>query len=380
MKQKEIQEPMYISDTSRLASGGQYQSRRRRAERRKHAGKRRRRKLLCTFAAVISMTAITIAAVKAVFFTEKNSVLENVWAKEAAQEAVKEGQKGMAGKETSAAQAVSSSQEASAKQEVSKNQESEGTVLDLTGKSIHEGSLILVNADYGVSEVEVPELANVYEEKDSSYYVKDRTVDVKEEIMDALNQMLTQFKQESGKSDVMVISGFRTQDYQKKLYQEDLRSKNTSSSEYVAKPGYSEHQTGLAVDFGVYKPSHTNQEYDGTGVYAWINEHCTEYGFVVRYEKDKQSITGIGYEPWHFRYVGIPHAQIMKEEKLCLEEYIEFLKQYTKDAPYSYETDTESFQIFYVNQQEASVRIPEHMEYEISGNNIDGWIITLHIQ
>jgi len=84
----------------------------------------------------------------------------------------------------------------------------------------------------------------------------------------------------------------------------------------VAYPGHSEHQTGLAVDI------------TGTDeMYEWFYEHCWDYGFIVRYPEGKRPITGIIYEPWHFRYVGTELSLELKELNLCMEEYMEMLTQ-----------------------------------------------------
>ena len=69
-----------------------------------------------------------------------------------------------------------------------------------------------------------------------------------------------------------------------------------------------------------------NHDYDGTGDFEWINKNCYKYGFVVRYTEEKQRLTKIQDEPWHFRYVGIPHAYYMTTNNLCLEEYIDLVR------------------------------------------------------
>ena len=83
----------------------------------------------------------------------------------------------------------------------------------------------------------------------------------------------------------------------------------------VAIPGHSEHQTGLALDFNRGEP----------GTLSWMNKHCWEYGFIVRYPDGKMDHTGIVYEPWHYRYVGLELAQELKESGLCMEEYMDKL-------------------------------------------------------
>lgn len=127
-----------------------------------------------------------------------------------------------------------------------------------------------------------------------------------------------------------VISAFRTNDYQtfnfnrkvERLLADDsslTREKAEEAAEkVVARPGTSEHQIGLAVDFNSVEGS-----FKDTKAYAWLIENCTDYGFILRYTKEKQEITGIIPEPWHYRYVGVQAAKKMTEENLCLEEFIE---------------------------------------------------------
>lgn len=136
---------------------------------------------------------------------------------------------------------------------------------------------------------------------------------------------------------LLVISSFRPHARQEVLFQNQLNkvtAENPSLSEQqaidkaatvVAYPGSSEHELGLAVDF-----NSVEETFENTAQFAWLQSHAAEYGFVMRYAKQKQDITGVIYEPWHYRYVGKEHAQKMNELGYCLEEYVEYLKQYTK--------------------------------------------------
>ena len=90
------------------------------------------------------------------------------------------------------------------------------------------------------------------------------------------------------------------------------------AEKWVAVPGTSEHQLGIAVDINA-----DGINSSGSEVYTWLAEHAHEYGFIQRYPEDKTEITGINYEPWHYRYVGEDVAKEMFEEDVCLEEYIE---------------------------------------------------------
>ena len=101
---------------------------------------------------------------------------------------------------------------------------------------------------------------------------------------------------------------------------------------WVAVPGTSEHETGMALDIVSYSYQLLNEQQENTAEQKWFMEHCWEYGFILRYPKDKTEVTGIGYEPWHYRYVGREHAAKLYESGLCLEEYITALEDPTETA------------------------------------------------
>ena len=88
-----------------------------------------------------------------------------------------------------------------------------------------------------------------------------------------------------------------------------------------AYPGTSEHELGLAVDFNSVETT-----FESSPQFQWLKAHAADYGFILRYTKEKQSITGVIYEPWHYRYVGENHAKKINQLGYCLEEYIDYLK------------------------------------------------------
>ena len=116
----------------------------------------------------------------------------------------------------------------------------------------------------------------------------------------------------------------KVQEYVNAGYTREAAEKE--AARWIAPPGTSEHNTGLAVDIisGDYftKFNDLVHEFDTCPEFTWLSTHCAEYGFVLRYPEDKQEITGITYEPWHYRYVGREAAREMMEQKLCLEEYL----------------------------------------------------------
>ena len=139
-----------------------------------------------------------------------------------------------------------------------------------------------------------------------------------ERIVEPLKQMLADCR--AAGYSVTIVSTFRTRETQQYLYD------HTANKADTAIPGHSEHECGLAVDvidsgsLGWGDPLIDAQE--DMPAQKWLMEHCWEYGFILRYPKDKEEITGIIYEPWHYRYVGREHAEIIMKNGLCLEEYL----------------------------------------------------------
>jgi len=133
---------------------------------------------------------------------------------------------------------------------------------------------------------------------------------------DAMVKMINAAKEDN--INLYVISGFRTYEKQKSLF-DNSESKNGLEHAllYSAKPGHSEHQLGLAADLIT-----TQESFDKTKEYAWLKENAYKYGFIERYPKDKEFITGYGYEPWHYRYLGIEIATKIYTENITYEEYV----------------------------------------------------------
>lgn len=136
---------------------------------------------------------------------------------------------------------------------------------------------------------------------------------------------IEQLFQDASKKNLRLygISGYRSYARQKTIYDTNVATRGEEeTNRFSAKPGHSEHQTGLAMD--VSTPSidfHLDQGFASTPEGKWLAKHAYQYGFIIRYPKDKSDITGYAYEPWHLRYVGIPLAEKLYEENLTLEEY-----------------------------------------------------------
>lgn len=129
-----------------------------------------------------------------------------------------------------------------------------------------------------------------------------------------------------------VASGYRSVEDQEDVLQREIALHMTEdgmtqeeardvSLKTIARPGFSEHHTGLVVDL-----NDVSNGFESTEEYKWLKQHAAEYGFVQRYRSDKVDKTGIDNESWHYRYVGRTHAQEMERLDMCLEEYVEYLK------------------------------------------------------
>ena len=121
---------------------------------------------------------------------------------------------------------------------------------------------------------------------------------------------------------LIVDSGYRSYDYQQVVLNALIKEKGNDAYKLVALPGASEHQTGLAVDFAYYENGIYNDDVKEDDKEAiWLKNNCWKYGFILRYPKGKENITGYNFEPWHFRFVGLELAKKIYDEELTLEEY-----------------------------------------------------------
>ena len=179
--------------------------------------------------------------------------------------------------------------------------------------------LTLVNADNPLTNDYSPKLKSLT----SGHKFDERAID-------QLNAMLSAMRAQ-GLSPV-VCSAYRTVEYQRTLFNNQVERQMTKglsreqaeieARKSVAYPGTSEHNLGLAADIVSISYQLLDDAQADTPEMKWLFEHCHEYGFILRYPKDKTDITGIIYEPWHFRYVGTETATEIMESGLCLEEYL----------------------------------------------------------
>ena len=186
--------------------------------------------------------------------------------------------------------------------------------------------LILVNQDYVLSSSYEPEdLIKPNVRSDSS------SILMREEAAHALEELFAAAKQDG--LHLIAASGFRSYRTQELIYQRKI--KNTGSVEkaslLVAPPGASEHQLGLAMDLKCKTVQSLHPSFAKSKEGQWILENAHRFGFIIRYKEEWTEVTGYSYEPWHIRYVGITHAQIIHDLDIPLEEYIAALRLIAED-------------------------------------------------
>lgn len=259
------------------------------------------------------------------------------------------------------------------------------------------GKLTIVNASYPYSGAVPDDLEGVYGylfDKSGTQIGVTRSTEVvgRAEMLIAYNQMLQAFYNDTKLATIMVKDmyiGEMPVEEDSSSDEEDTSSEEQEDVSAADKPCF-EHDTGYAVDLQLYLADEgTYPEFDGTGRYTWFAENCWKYGFIQRYTDDKSSVTGVEAIPEHFRYVGMPHAQIMHENSLSLEEYTEFLKNHDFESPYSFEdADGNGYALYYVPKSaEKATNCPiplkendEEYDYEISGDNVNGYIVCALIK
>lgn len=232
---------------------------------------------------------------------------------------------------------------------------------------IHSGLLVLVNAEHPIRRRERPVLAPAAPGSDV-------LLDTRAAAM--LTGLISRL---GAAGEIVPVSGWRSMREQREIWGGSMAENGTEfTRKYVALPGCSEHQTGLAIDLALRSDNidFIRPDFPYDGICGRFRALAADYGFIERYQAGKEHITGIAAEPWHFRYVGRPHARLMSDNGLCLEEYVELLRSY----PYPerlletrggvYEADV-GFAF-----AKSKLELPD-APYQISGNNVDGYIYTL---
>lgn len=244
--------------------------------------------------------------------------------------------------------------------------------LILTKEDMYRGELICVNRDYPVKfNINETEIVKYSQESIETYLPK---------VMESRVKLI--LSHISQNNELIIVSGYRSKEEQKKIWDNSIKvNGHIYTKKYVAEPGCSEHQTGLAIDMGIKSGSLDiiRPDFTSRSICDDFRRLAFQNGFIQRYPKEKEKITKISHEPWHFRFVGIPHAQIMQKENLVLEEYIEFVKEFQfPHKEYLMNDSNYMVKIRYIPYEGKDIYLDSKkiIPFTISGNNKDGWIMT----
>ena len=250
--------------------------------------------------------------------------------------------------------------------------------IEVGKDQINKGYLILVNAEHKVVYPTADELIDFDGNKPDTYMMSTNGMKANKIAFDPINDLFKAFSDATGKKDVMFWTAFRDEARQAKVYDDYMNGRDDPT----AKAGESDHNTGLGIILRARTNGAWRKLTDAEG-YSWLVENAYKYGFIERYPADKIDKTGLDYtQRYYIRYVGIPHAEYMKKNNLCLEEYVNILKSFTLGAGLEFTSENGTqYEIYYVNADVegavVKIPVPEDKEYSISGNNIDGFIVTV---
>ncbi|BBH24073.1 D-Ala-D-Ala carboxypeptidase VanY [Paenibacillus baekrokdamisoli] len=250
------------------------------------------------------------------------------------------------------------------------NQKQEATSqmkeLRVTKDRIYDGNLLLVNKDHPVpAGGEESEAVNLFQHKElmKGFIVLDKTIELSPSLVHKFSTMI-EAAEKDGVNRFLISSGYRDNEKQNELYRQ-------MGADYALPAGYSEHNLGLSLDIGSTKAAMSKAP-EG----KWLKKNAWKYGFILRYPDDKTAITGIQSEPWHFRYVGLPHSAIMKEKNFVLEQYLDFLKE---KKTIKTVVDHQTYEIsYYPVSKNTTILVPANGRYEISSDNMGGVIVTVY--
>lgn len=237
-------------------------------------------------------------------------------------------------------------------------------VINIKEPNKYEGNLVLVNYKYSLDKNFVPpDLINIYEKRTEdkvSFPIMNVDIEVSERLYHACNELL-KIAHENGEKKFVVNSGYRSFDEQQYMF--DNQTAKERYKKIVSNAGHSEHQLGLSVDIG------------NTGRYT--RAFCWKAGLILRYKKDKRDVTRIAYEPWHYRYVGRPHAEIIMKENLALEEYPDWLKE---KGIYRLNAEDGKYLLMYAFPEDGVIKAPEEFTGCTAEYCGDGVVLTKKIE
>lgn len=231
--------------------------------------------------------------------------------------------------------------------------------------TMYDGVLTVVSAQAQFSGTSVSDCVSCYDfmsdsEGNKLFSIRDNSVTARSVTLNAVRSMMTDFCKQYGEAGLVIMNGYETGDNNSELC------------------------TGYTVNFRMLAANGTYADFSPMGSYQWLAENAYKYGLIFRYPQEKSGVTGVSDKTGYLRYVGQPHAQIMKNNDMCLEEYVEMLKSHSYENAVGYTTeDGSDYAVYYCPSEgeNTNIKVPTSSDgskynYEISGNNTDGFIVT----
>lgn len=241
------------------------------------------------------------------------------------------------------------------------NEDPFSEVITMSQGQIHNGPLVLVSSTCPF--LGTTNLTDFTANVNSNVKPRDTSLKIAMEMEKPLSDLFDAYCMDNGYVNLQIYSTIETNTAAGSLYTTDLIERGTGYTFDIA----------LITSTGDLAPYISKRN-------EWMFGNCWKYGFIVRYSDTKTGTTGVGFMPHHFRYVGLPHSLIMNEKDMCLEEYLQMLTEHKMDSPLTYSTDTKDYKIFYVKAEssgDTNITIPKGAIYSVSGNNTDGFIVTI---
>ncbi|SDC12633.1 D-alanyl-D-alanine carboxypeptidase [Paenibacillus sp. UNCCL117] len=241
------------------------------------------------------------------------------------------------------------------------------STIQITKDQVYKGNLLLVNKDYPVppearASIQAKAVTlSKHKKLTEGFVLLDNHIQLSADMAEKFSAMVAAARKD-GVNHFILNSGYRNHEEQHELYEQQ-------GAELAMPAGYSEHNLGLSLDIGS-SLGKMMQAPEG----KWLEENAWKYGFILRYPPDKVDITGIEHEPWHFRYVGLPHSAIMQEKNMVLEQYLDYVK---KQKRMTITIGQRTYEVsYYPVTRKGGSTVNVKGPYEISGNNKDGVIVT----
>ena len=197
----------------------------------------------------------------------------------------------------------------------------QGAVSDYEDQMSLGGTLFLINREYMITADYIPDDLVMPDVRRNS-----SSVMMRREAAEALEALFNAAKEEQGYT-LTAVSGYRSYQTQQNIYNRRVKNAGKAKADqFVALPGSSEHQLGLAMDVGRRTNTKLKASFGNSPEGKWLAENCYRFGFILRYKQEWVETTGYAYEPWHIRYVGREHALRIQELDIPFEEYIALLR------------------------------------------------------